>query len=279
MVNIRLLDSKVLAQSSKPISIVLGFISFVTIFVEIPDDLKLWVLLGAVLFIGLIHIGSWIRLKKLTHIKVKVDNTQVTVKVGDIFAQDGLKVIAFNEYFDTTVDDVLIARNTLNGRFLTEKLDIRISDLDKRIAKYPFHEDDVLEVNEQRRVGKKVRYKLGTIYPHGDEYLLAAFSRFNDRNKAVLTMPEYLAFMINFWDNLNNIYAGRNVSTTIMGSGITLITKHRGISAHELLKIMLWTYRVSETRVARPAILSVIVGNDLAKEINFAEIEAATHGL
>jgi len=279
MINIRLLDSKVLAQSSKPISIVLGFISFVTIFVVIQDDLKLWVFLEALCLIALIHVRAWKRLENLTSIKVKVDNTQVTVKVGDIFEQDGLKVIAFNEYFDTAVDDVLIARNTLNGKFLTEKLNIRTSDLDKRIAKYGFHEGDILGVDEKRRVGKKIRYRLGTIYPHGNEYLLAAFSRFNDRNKAVLTMPEYLAFMINFWDNLNSIYAGRNVSTTIMGSGITQIYEHKGISPHELLKIMLWTYRVSETRVKHPAILSVIIGPDLVEQINFAEIEAAAHGL
>ncbi|WP_245192208.1 macro domain-containing protein [Salmonella enterica] len=28
----------------------------------------------------------------------------VTVKAGDLFRQDGFKVIAFNEYFDTQVD-------------------------------------------------------------------------------------------------------------------------------------------------------------------------------
>lgn len=279
MMEIFLFDKVVLARSAKPVSIALASLSFLTIFFQVQDGLRVWTFAMALVLIAGIHVREWKKLQKLTDIKVKVDNTLVTVKVGDIFKQEGLKVIAFNEYFDTVVDDVLIAKSSLNGVFLTEKLgDTKIKELDDRIRRHRFHPEDVLGANSDRRLGKKMRYRLGAIYRHED-YLLAAFSKFDDRNKAVLTMPQYLEFMINFWANLHSVYAGKNVSTTIMGSGITHISQHRGISPHELLKIMLWTYRVSETRVAHPAILSVIVAPDLIDRINFAEIEAATHGL
>lgn len=42
----------------------------------------------------------------------------VDVKVGDIFDQAALKIIAFNEYFDTPVDDVVISAKTLNGIYI-----------------------------------------------------------------------------------------------------------------------------------------------------------------
>ncbi|HFK2947772.1 TPA: macro domain-containing protein [Stenotrophomonas maltophilia] len=85
--------------------------------------------------------------------------------------------------------------------------------------------------------------------------------------------------MLNFWASLHCVYGERNVSTTIMGSGTTHISQHRGISPCELLKIMLWTCRVGETPVARPVILSLIVARDLINWTRFSEIEAATHGL
>ena len=85
--------------------------------------------------------------------------------------------------------------------------------------------------------------------------------------------------MLNFWTSLHCVYGGRNVSTTIMGSGITHISQHRGISPYELLKIMLWACRVGETPVARPVILSLIVARDVIDRIRFCEIVAATHGL
>ncbi|MBH1661904.1 hypothetical protein I5U80_13425 [Stenotrophomonas maltophilia] len=279
MIKICLFDKLVLARSAKPVSIALASLSFLTIFFQVQDGLRVWTFALALVLIAGIHVREWEKLQKLTDIKVKVDNTLVTVKVGDIFEQEGLKVIAFNEYFDTVVDDVLIAKNSLNGIFLTQKLGKdKIKALDERIKKHRFLPEDVLGRNDERRLGKKMRYRLGTIYRHED-YVLAAFSKFDDRNKAVLTMPQYLEFMINFWANLHSVYAGKNVSTTIMGSGITHISQHRGIEPHELLKIMLWTYRISETRVAHPAILSVIVAPDLIGRINLAEIEAAPHGL
>lgn len=60
----------------------------------------------------------WIRANTLTSIELSVDNSKVIVKIGNIFNEPGLKVIAFNEYFDTTVDNEIISQNTLNGLYL-----------------------------------------------------------------------------------------------------------------------------------------------------------------
>jgi hypothetical protein len=274
-----LMDKLVLAQSAKPISIALGALSFLAIFWEVQDGLKLWAFIAALCLIALIHVRAWQKLNALTDVKLRIDNTTVNLKVGDLFEEKGLKVIAFNEYFDTIVDNVLIAENTLNGKFLKEKLSIEIKELDRRIRNHKFFESEILDRAVDRRAGKRMRYRLGTVYEHEGDYLLVAFSKFNEKNKAVLTMPQYLEFMINFWDNINRIYAARSVATTIMGSGITSISEHKNISPHELLKIMLWTFRVSETRFAHPAVLSIVIAPDLIDQINLPEIQAAAQGL
>ena len=46
----------------------------------------------------------------MKQIVIKIGLTTVLVKSGDIFDEEGLKAVAFNEYFDTMVDDKVIAR-------------------------------------------------------------------------------------------------------------------------------------------------------------------------
>lgn len=47
-----------------------------------------------------------------------INGVPVKIKVGDIFDEKGLKVIPFNERFDTEVDDIIIAHNSLNGKMI-----------------------------------------------------------------------------------------------------------------------------------------------------------------
>lgn len=48
-------------------------------------------------------------------ISININGITVNIKVGDIFKAKGWKVISFNEYYDTIVDDIIIAHNTING--------------------------------------------------------------------------------------------------------------------------------------------------------------------
>jgi len=92
-------------------------------------------------------------------------------------------------------------------------------------------------------------------------------------------MPEYLEFLINFWDRVNRVYAQKNVSTPIFGSGITRIQGHKKISDEDLLKIMLWTFRISEMRFKYPARLTIIIHKDKIDKINLLDIKSARNGI
>ncbi len=248
------------------------------LFVDIPTDHKAtygWVFLGLFLFI---YLAIWLWSNNLNEIDINVEGSRVTIKVGDIFLQPGLKAIAFNEYFDTQVNNQIIAEESLNGIFIKKYLDVPISDLDRHIENYIFEQSEILEVNSARKLGKKARYQIGTICVYKD-YLLTAFSKFDENNRAQLTMPEYLEFLINFWDRVNNVYAQKDVSTPIFGSGITRIKGHKTISDEDLLKIMLWTFRISEMRFKYPARLTVVIHKDKIAKINLLDIKSARNGV
>ncbi|MBN3968181.1 hypothetical protein IMW75_23250 [Pseudomonas gregormendelii] len=271
-------DKRILKQFWGTVAATGALLSLILIFVTIPEKTK--VLGGAtcLTFLMLIYIFYWFSSKNLTEVELKIESSTVIVKMGDIFKQPGLKVIAFNEYFDTKVDDIIISHNSLNGIFINRHLPKTLNDLDRHLNEYQFEKNEILDTNEKRALGKKQKYDIGTICVY-EEFILAAFSKFNDRNQACLTMPEYLEFLIKFWDSVNRVYAQQSVSVPIFGSGITRIKEHRNISDEELLKIMLWTFRISEMRFKHPAKLSIIIHKDKISQISLLDLKSARNGL
>ena len=224
------------------------------------------------------YVFLWWRASNLEDIDLDIENTTISIVTGDLFKQDGLKAIPFNEYFDTQVDDEVISKASLNGIFIKDILLGEVEQLDSHILSYKFREENILEKNTTRIAGKNQKYQIGTVCLYED-YLLTAFSKFNDKNQAYLTMPEYLEFLIKFWDEINVVYAQRSVSVPIFGSGITRIKEHKNITDEELLKIMLWTFRISETRFKYPAKLNIVIHKDKIDKINLFEIKSMQNGI
>ena len=228
------------------------------------------------LFVG--YLWLWFRSNGLREINLTIEESTVVIKTGDIFKQEGLKVIAFNEYFDTQVDERIIAQASLNGKFIREYCDCSVSELDAYIENYRFDSDEIKEINAGRHEGKKKKFEIGTICVYHD-YILTALSKFNRHNEAYLTMPEYLGFLINFWDKVNRVYAQKSVSVPIFGSGLTRIKGHKIIDEQDLLKIMLWTFRISEMRFKHPAKLTIMIHEGKIDKVNLLELKTARNGL
>ena len=278
MAKVKLFDKRVVSRFLQITSAASGTLSLVVIFVDIPAGLKLWAGLAFLAMLALIYVATWRWSNNLNGIDINVEGSDVSIKTGNIFQQSGLKAIAFNEYFDTQVDNNIIGESSLNGVFIQKHLGVPASELDRHIEGYAFDDSEILGENETRKSGKKKKYQIGTICLYGD-YLLTAFSKFDENNKASLTMPEYLEFLINFWDKVNNVYAQKSVSTTIFGSGITRIKGHKEISDEDLLKIMLWTFRISEMRFKYPARLTIVIHPGKIDLINLLDIKSTRNGV
>lgn len=278
MVKVNLFDKRIINQFLEFTSGISVGLSLLLIFVEIPKEVK--VTLGSIFAAVLLGIYGllWLKSNRLEEISLDVEGSIVTVKKGDIFKQHGFKVIAFNEYFDTQVDDKIISQQSLNGIFIANHLEASVAELDNYIEKYSFADDEILDKNTVRKSGKKIRHSIGTVCVYND-YVLTAFSKFDEQNRAWLTMPDYLSFLIIFWDKVNRIYAQRSISVPIFGSGITRIKEHKNISDEELLKIMLWTFRISEMRFKYPAKLQIIIHESKMDRINLLDIKSAKNGL
>ena len=125
-----------------------------------------------------------------------------------------------------------------------------------------------------RKQGKTTKYKLGSSILIDDEYILTAFSRFNKENQAELTIQEYVNFLLTFWNEINRLYAQRSVTVPVFGSGITRFKNgFEDIDINELLRIMIWTFKVSKIKFAYPAKLTIIVHNDLLNQVNLYKLK------
>lgn len=271
---VKLLDKKLLKNYLVVLSVISLFCSFALIAIKVPDDNCTRIKVGIVLVIVLliVYVVMCIKANVQNKASLNINNSTLIVKTGNIFEENNsLKVIAFNEYFDTLVDNRIIAENTLNGIYIKSKID-NVSKLDEQIDSNSTLNKRVFDINELRVVGKKKRYKLGTIYQNND-YLLTAFTRFDDDNRAYLNMDDYINFLLNFWNEIDIIYAGRSVSIPLLGSGITRFKGYNTISEQELLELLIWSFKVSRTKFTYPSKVSIIVHESKKDKINFYKLK------
>ena len=249
-------------------------VSFVLIAITIPNDYKPHVGIGFIIILVIIYAYMWHKANNLTQRKLIIGNSNVIIRIGDLFKETDLKVIAFNEYFDTQVDERIIASRTLNGKFINEYVN-NIVELDKSIEDDPILIPQRLTMNTTRTSGKKQKYKLGSVHEYNG-YLLTAFTRFDNDNRAFLTMQDYINCLLNFWDQLDIIYANRSVVLPLIGTGITRFkdcdNNATNMTEQEKLDILLWTFKVSRIKFNYPTELTIVIHSSIQDKINFYKI-------
>lgn len=263
-----LFDKRIVRAFLTVIGIISSIISIVCIFITIPNNLKIYsAVLLIVLFIS-IYIGMFINANLKKSVKMKINNTRLEIVYGDLFKISGLKVIGFNEYFDTIVDNVIISEKSLHGKFIKQNI-IDLGEFDKIIENSLADKES--RFNESRPIGKKKRYKLGTLFEYKNEFIFTSFAKFDDRNRACLSLEEYIEFLITFWNEIDVINNGRDVNIPLMGSGITrfnsLVTKQ------ELLELILFTFKYSGIKLCYDCKIRIILHKGVADEINLYNIK------
>lgn len=98
-----------------------GAVSLILAFIDIDQDLRLKIGISFVGFLIMVYIVMLIVANEKNSKKIRINDTDVKIEYGDIFEQDGVKVIAFNEFFDTQVDNHIISQSSLNGQYIVKR--------------------------------------------------------------------------------------------------------------------------------------------------------------
>ena len=282
---VKLYDKTLWAKYLAVLGVLSSFVTFLSFFAT-KDDLGIspgTLIVLFLLLIASIFLFMWLHANNLQTVELIINNTRVTIAQGDIWElikkdpkerSGEISVIAVNDYYDNMVDDRIVAEKSLHGQYIKKLLaDGKLIQFDKTVASDEIlNRDGNREEVPARKSGKTVRYSIGSVVEF-ESYVLAAFTKFDDNNKACLSAEEYTGFWMRFWENIDEIYAGRTINIPLIGAGITRFRNGKP-TKQELLEIMLWTLKISgfHNTYADGKINFVIYPSDTA-DIDFYHIQ------
>ena len=253
---VRFCDKMLWGSFLAVLGVVSSLISLVSFF-GTPADIEinmLYIIVPFVLGIIILFLAMWIGANCKSCAELKINNTTVRVVQGDIWEQmkkepkdrtKEINVIGVNDFYDVVVDNRIIASSSLHGQYIKRIIDAgKLEELNRTIENDAFlNKYGNYKTVLSRKVGKKIRYELGSVVEF-ESYIMAAFTKFDNNNEAWLSAEEYTRFWMRFWENISKIYAGRTINIPLMGAGITRF-KNGKPSKQELLEVMLWTLKIS----------------------------------
>lgn len=230
---------------------------------DINSELPWWVwaliLFGFFLLLSFI-IGLVIKFREHKPVTLSINGKTVKIKTGDLFSEQGYKVIPFNERFDTQVDDIIIAHNTLNGKLIDNYIE-DINELNNTILSAA-SEDSYYKPSY---IEEKAVYPLGRIIPYND-YLLLSFTHFDEHNQAYISVGEYEQILLRMWKEMRRVYAAKHVVIPLLGAGITTIDGTQEKNYTDLLKCILCTLRSSKFQPEQG--ITITLTSDAIRKIN-----------
>ena len=273
-----LFDRKIIKNYTSIIAGLTGIISFIVLFLPwetFEPSIKYW-LLGIIIFVCLIiYVINYFYVVNLRSIEINIEGTHLRVESGDIFAygDEYLKVIGFNEYFDTHVGDGLIDPGTLNGIYLN-KVANNIEQLDKNIEQD--YELNFIENHRSRKLGKTKKYKLGSIHKDNN-YLLIALTRFDECNNARVTLSDLTDCFLNMWNEIDRLKGTKKIVLPLLASGQTTRIGSKGaqldVTDQEILELIISTLKISRIKIKKPADITIVLYGDKVKNIDLFKIK------
>ncbi|HCH0957977.1 TPA: macro domain-containing protein [Vibrio parahaemolyticus] len=179
-------------------------------------------------------------------INLKINNTtKLSVYFGDIGECENI-VVPVNDFFDTLVNDEVVSKNSLHGKFIKNVFGGNEKELQSLIDNAL--EDQPYETVTNRKINRNKRYELGTVAKinhNGKDYYLVALTKFNLSNKAYIDSSAYQIVIAKLLSFIGSHSQGKKVSLPLLGgsarSGITTLTKQ------QKLELLILSMSLSDT--------------------------------
>ncbi len=226
-----------------------------------------------VIFLVLIfvsYVGVVIHACSKRSVTLKIRNTKIVIKEGDLFKETGVKVIPMNEYFDVDIKNGVVDPNSLHGQYIKKYSNKSPEVLYKDIV-------DALQskkpraLDQERPHGGQIAYNLGTIYDDKQGYFLLAYSRFDEENRAYLKTPDIIQCYTNLWNEIDIIRGTKSIAFPVLGAG-GIVRFSKDYTAQQLIELILWSFRISGIQLSKKSTLSIVVHKSLIHDIDFLKL-------
>lgn len=219
---------------------------------------------------SLIYSASRVWQPRMVEIPLKLTNTKIQVKFGDLFAEDGYRAIAVSEFFESELG-LPVSERSVHGIFLKncfgghpESFDAIITSELQRITAQ--HVD--------KRSGKSERYPIGTtalVPVNNDHYLCFALTEADPATcKVSVDVPMLWRALNGLWQKARASSGGAPIVVPLVGSGVSGI----GLPARELLDLIILSV-IAETKQRQIApIIRLVISPDRFDEIDLRETKS-----
>ena len=201
----------------------------------IDSGWKMTILLLIILFS---FAYAYISTRNIKKINLRMPHEfDLTICFDDILNQEGIVAISVNTYFDTIVDNIIIAESTTHGQFIKKFFGGNEAELEQKLqeALKPYAEKKV--EMPSRPKGRKEYYPIGTIakIEKNDRiFYLVAMSHFNEDNRSVCTIKDYFTVIETVLEYADKNHKGKLVNLPLFGSGLSRLNR----SKMDLLRYM-----------------------------------------
>ena len=199
--------------------------------------------LAAIAMISFISCWLYLRYKKSFTVYRSDNGHSISVKFGDILdipskcSGNGLisTVIPVNRCFDTVVDDKLIARSSLHGKFLSTLITKNCFSpeaLNQRIQQSLSDEPCEIITLGDKPAGNLKRFPVGTIVKidaESNQFFLLGLSHFNGNLKAITSKEDYTVAIQKLIEYCDSHAQGGMVFLPLIGTGLSRV----GVSKKE----------------------------------------------
>lgn len=223
-------------------------------FKDLIDNLWFAVLatIGALILSYMIAIvWQWWRIKD--SISLKIRGIKVTVRQGDIFEEEGLKVIGVDDTFSTSEDEHVISHSSLHGKLI-------------RLLK----DNGEVEAFQNSIATDTREVSLGSIKRYND-FLLLVMAKLNRDYEARTDNQKYESTLRKMWAEIERLYSGKPIFLPLLGDGIIRFDgASEKPSPSALLRCMLCTLKTSNVQLKAPV---TIVIYDRINDINLYDLK------
>lgn len=239
-------------------------------------ELPLWLYVTISLFSGTVWFfvnGHYLvgYLKKEIVIRSNAFNTNIVVKFGDIFEQDGIIAISVNNFFDSVVDGYIIAPDSLHGQMLQKYWAGNIAEWDRQVH------DELSGISFKtvnRAQGKNKRFTIGTTAEtrtnDGKRFLCVALSPTDETSLQTKAESVHLLVAIRkMLKKARAVCGNKPLYLPLMGGGLSRVNFKPAVLLNLIIAAIFEENRggrITET-------IYIILPREKSPEINLSVIE------
>jgi len=267
--NITYAPLKFLKEIGAALGILLGSYQGITIFFpNLLKDLVDWKVFLSIIFISIIYGLS--RIWKPSKISFNIPHTNTTIEIffGNLFKQDGWKVVPVNDFFDSKIGKP-VSNKTLHGILIEEHLKGNSFDniVDNQLTNIP--SEIITKKNDERQR----RYPIGTTVTMETDgkYLLFALSKTDPETYKAHCDVAIMWLALEGLLKLAKIESnGDPINFPLIGNGQSSV----GLSENDLLNLLILSIITETKKQQRIADkIRIVLKKDLFEKLDLRDVK------